>query len=191
LLHDLIPLKFIFQLAAANLMLLLFNLLPNYPMDGGRVYRAMITRKYGHEKGTKLAVRLSTVFMIFFLIIGIMYKVPMLVVVGLFINFAGKMELRQFKKKDSMLRSVNKYLHLHEQAKNPYDIYSIMRKLEEDNDLDLGIKCHMLGILARDFRDCPHVEDCKVECTRYSKIKMDIYLASNSYTLQLLEKLNN
>ncbi|MGI9254864.1 MAG: site-2 protease family protein, partial [Thermomicrobiales bacterium] len=44
-------------LLAANIMILLFNLIPAFPMDGGRVVRAGLTSMLGRERATMLAVR--------------------------------------------------------------------------------------------------------------------------------------
>lgn len=47
------------QLALANVVLLFFNLLPAFPLDGGRVLRAILSRFKGHLKGTQLAATIG------------------------------------------------------------------------------------------------------------------------------------
>lgn len=47
------------QLLTANVMLLLFNLIPAFPMDGGRVLRASLAIWLGHSRATQIAARVG------------------------------------------------------------------------------------------------------------------------------------
>ena len=55
-----------------NLYLGLFNLLPAYPMDGGRVLRAYFTRQMDPIRATQRAVRIGHVFAILFMMVGML-----------------------------------------------------------------------------------------------------------------------
>jgi Zn-dependent protease/predicted transcriptional regulator len=55
-----------------NLYLGLFNLLPAYPMDGGRVLRAFFTRRMDPIRATQRAVRIGHVFAILFMMLGML-----------------------------------------------------------------------------------------------------------------------
>ncbi len=55
-----------------NLYLGLFNLLPAYPMDGGRVLRAYFTRQMDPIRATQRAVRIGHVFAILFMMLGML-----------------------------------------------------------------------------------------------------------------------
>ena len=55
----------------ANLYLGLFNLLPAYPMDGGRVLRAIFSRTMDIVQATQRAVRIGHVFSTLFMMVGI------------------------------------------------------------------------------------------------------------------------
>jgi Zn-dependent protease len=57
--------------ARLNLILAGFNLIPAFPMDGGRVFRALMTPRYGRLKATYFASRLGRALATAFFIIGI------------------------------------------------------------------------------------------------------------------------
>jgi CBS domain-containing protein len=54
----------------ANLYLGLFNLLPAYPMDGGRVLRAVFSRRDDMVRATQRAVRIGHVFSFLMILLG-------------------------------------------------------------------------------------------------------------------------
>lgn len=56
----------------ANLIIAAFNLIPALPMDGGRILRALLTRKMDYVKATDTAVTISRGVAIAFAVIGIM-----------------------------------------------------------------------------------------------------------------------
>src|SRR5208283_612548 len=56
----------------SNLYLGLFNLLPAYPMDGGRVLRALFSRRVDMVQATQRAVRIGHVFSIMFMMVGML-----------------------------------------------------------------------------------------------------------------------
>jgi Zn-dependent protease/predicted transcriptional regulator len=75
----------------ANLILALFNLLPAFPMDGGRVLRGLLSLRMERLAATQVAARLGQVMALLMFFAGIFYN-PMLVFIGLFIFFGAQME---------------------------------------------------------------------------------------------------
>jgi len=89
--------EFLQVVVAINWVLGLFNLLPVFPMDGGRVLRAILSGPMGRRRATEAAVFLGRILAvgggIYFLANG-QYQA---VILSAFILFAGSMELRQVR----------------------------------------------------------------------------------------------
>jgi Zn-dependent protease len=87
--------RFAVDLFLINVGLVLFNMLPAFPMDGGRVLRALLSSKFGRLRATEIAAGLGTIFAIIFVVVGFHPDVrnPMLILVGGFAYIAGRQEL--------------------------------------------------------------------------------------------------
>jgi Zn-dependent protease/CBS domain-containing protein len=78
---------FIVRLFAVNIWLVLFNLIPAFPMDGGRVLRALLAMRSGDYAGaTEVAARVGRFFALVFGVIGLFVAHnPLLVLIALFV----------------------------------------------------------------------------------------------------------
>ena len=81
------------RLASANLFLALFNLIPAFPMDGGRVLHALLAMKLGDIRATDIAATIgqASAFALGFL--GLMFS-PMLLFIAIFVYVAAAEEAR-------------------------------------------------------------------------------------------------
>ena len=79
------------RLVFVNIVLVLFNLIPAFPMDGGRVLRAVLAMRMGAPKATAVAARIGQGFAFLFVLLGLFYN-PILMLVGIFIYFAAASE---------------------------------------------------------------------------------------------------
>lgn len=78
----------------ANLYIGLFNLIPAYPLDGGRVLRAGLARRRDYIDATRLAAGIGQFFSLLFILAGLVAAHPWLVLIGLFVFWAGVAEER-------------------------------------------------------------------------------------------------
>lgn len=81
--------------AAMNVIMGVFNLIPAFPMDGGRVLRAALSRRYGWYRATDLAMKIGRVFAWLFTIGGVLMFSPSLLLVGLFLHVSLAAERRR------------------------------------------------------------------------------------------------
>jgi Zn-dependent protease len=82
------------RLLTVNVVLVLFNMVPAFPMDGGRVLRALLAMSVGAPRATAIAARVGQGFAFLFVLVGLFYN-PILIFVGIFIYFAAASEEQQ------------------------------------------------------------------------------------------------
>jgi len=86
------PVGFIFLIAMMNTILFVFNLFPAYPMDGGRILRALLSMKMSRRKATIIAANVGRVLSIGFIIFGAYNRMITLLFIGIFIYFVATRE---------------------------------------------------------------------------------------------------
>ena len=83
------------SLVWSNLWLALFNLLPAYPMDGGRVLRAWFSRSMDPVRATRRAVSIGQAFATLFMLVGMLQSAYVgLTMIGFFLFIAAQLEER-------------------------------------------------------------------------------------------------
>jgi Zn-dependent protease len=79
------------RVATANILLAVFNLIPAFPMDGGRVLRALLAFVLGYTRATRVAAIIGMGFAVVFMFVGL-FGSPLLLLIGLFMLIAAGWE---------------------------------------------------------------------------------------------------
>jgi Zn-dependent protease len=116
-------------LLLGNTVMVLFNLLPIFPMDGGRVFRAVLASWLSHYQATQIAVAVG---MALALVMGVVlvdqdgHPNYMLAVIAVFVFFAGQQEL-------AAARYRHQQRYLHDQEEPPLEVLPVrpVRPLEQ------------------------------------------------------------
>jgi len=91
------PLKIIPFLLLGNVMLAGFNLLPAFPMDGGRIFRSLLSIKIGSLRATQIASYLGNFFGVAMVAYGIYHSHIVTSLIGVFIFLLATQEYRMVK----------------------------------------------------------------------------------------------
>lgn len=90
------------RLLLVNVFLVLFNLLPAFPMDGGRVLRALLAMKLDYGRATRTAATVGQMMAIFFVFLGLSGATPMLLLIALFVWLGAEAEATQVQERIAM-----------------------------------------------------------------------------------------
>jgi Zn-dependent protease/predicted transcriptional regulator len=95
---DVTEIPFLWGLFYANLMLPIFNLIPAFPMDGGRALRALLSMFTGRLNATRIAALIGQFLAVAFVFLGFFFNF-WLVFIGLFIflGASGETAMEQTK----------------------------------------------------------------------------------------------
>ncbi|MBP9926221.1 MAG: site-2 protease family protein [Cyclobacteriaceae bacterium] len=88
--------NFLLSLLSVNVTLAVFNMIPAFPMDGGRVLRALLSYKMDRVKATRIAASIGQVLALGFVVLGF-YGNPFLSFIGIFIFLGAQAETKQIK----------------------------------------------------------------------------------------------
>jgi Zn-dependent protease/predicted transcriptional regulator len=90
--------NFPYMLLAANLFIVAFNLIPAFPMDGGRLFRSALAMKMNRMKATRIAMDIGQVFAVIFIFTGLFFN-PFLILIGFFVLLGARGEYEMMKYK--------------------------------------------------------------------------------------------
>jgi Zn-dependent protease len=79
------------RLFTVNIWLVLFNMIPAFPMDGGRVLRAVLAMRMNYGRATQVAASIGQGIAFVFFILGLLWN-PMLLLIAVFVYFGAGSE---------------------------------------------------------------------------------------------------
>ena len=82
---------FLSQLMWINVSLAAFNLLPGFPMDGGRIVRALLAMRMAPERATQIAARLGQGVAVVLGLVGL-FASPVLLIIAVFVWLGARAE---------------------------------------------------------------------------------------------------
>ncbi|WP_072402629.1 site-2 protease family protein [Flaviramulus basaltis] len=175
--------NFLFFLFIVNIGLVVFNIIPAFPMDGGRILRAILAMKMNRVKATQIASSIGQFIAVIFLLLGLLYN-PFLVLIALFIFLGayGENQIVQhlallkghnvedamiinmttFSPEDSIDLVVNKIISSTEANFIVLKDYEIKGILYHKNIIDNSNKNVLVkDVMDTDFKTVKHTDDLK------------------------------
>jgi Zn-dependent protease/CBS domain-containing protein len=91
---------FLGTLMTVNIWLVVFNLIPAFPMDGGRVLRALLATRLNYARATRIAATVGQVLAFGFAAYALVNRNPMLILIAVFIYFGAAQEAAAAQMRD-------------------------------------------------------------------------------------------
>lgn len=146
---------FVFGLVSLNLVVAVFNLLPAFPMDGGRILRALLSIPLARIRATRIATLLGQFFAVFLLAVAWQQENWAAGIVGVFIYFHASTEYRSARQQhvldDLSVRDAvrTQYTRLYDEDQMER-AHQLMRTNEEHYFLIFDRWHTLLGVLDRE-----------------------------------------
>ena len=156
----------LFYLGQLNVVLGVFNLLPAFPMDGGRILRAVLVRSRGHARATQIAVTVGKAFAGLFALAGLFGGNFFLVIIAFFVFIGAEGEQHAV-----LSRAVLGELRVAElMASQPAvvapgdTLYAVGERMIHEKRLYFPVadQGHLLGLLTLDAVERVQLDDRKV-----------------------------
>lgn len=141
-------------LLTVNVMLVLFNLLPAFPMDGGRVLRALLATRLSYARATQIAANIGQACAFLFGLFGLMTGNYMLIFIAFFVYIGASQEAALAQMRDVSRRfpvssaMVREFRTLVESATLEEAVDALLATSQHDFPV-LGPSGNVAGILTR------------------------------------------
>jgi Zn-dependent protease len=173
-------------LMVINITMVLFNMIPAFPMDGGRVLRALLAMRFGRVKATKWAAYLGQIAAAAFVVYGLYSNQFMLALIGFFVFNTARQE-DQMVRTDSVLnnhtakelvRTQFTKLLVNDWMQSPIELYT--RTLER-NFLVFDFTGQMIGYLdEKSILTAAAKKDLTASVSQYTQSPVEIVHENDS-----------
>ena len=167
-------------LVVTNIALVVFNLIPAFPMDGGRIFRALLAMRVGRVRATQIAAWLGQGIAVLFVVLGLWMGAFTLALIGLFVFTTARSEnamvrmdtlLRKYKAGDLMRPNFTK-LALNDWMQTPI---ALLRQGLERHFLVYDMEEHLVGTLEESqIIGAMKKNDLSAEIGQYTKANVKI-----------------
>ncbi|MDP8951546.1 MAG: site-2 protease family protein [Actinomycetota bacterium] len=93
--------EIVVYLGYINIALAVFNLIPAFPMDGGRVLRGLLATRLGPVQATDISSAVGQFFALVFFLVGLLIN-PFLILIAVFIFFGASGEAQMVRQRETM-----------------------------------------------------------------------------------------
>ena len=131
----------VLRLFTVNIWLVLFNMIPAFPMDGGRVLRALLAMRMNYARATQVAASIGQGIAFLFFIIGLWWN-PLLLLIAVFVYFGASSEVAF-----AQMRSVSQDLRVSSAMVTQFQSLSINATLNEAVEALLSTSQHEFPII--------------------------------------------
>jgi Zn-dependent protease/predicted transcriptional regulator len=141
-------------LLAANIMLIVFNMIPAFPLDGGRMLRAVLAMSLEYTKATEIAARIGQLAAVGLGLFGLLSGNFILTLIAVFIFFGAGAESAQARAHTVLTgRRIGEATNTHALTLSPNDRLStvteyILRSYQPDFAVLFGDR--LFGVVTRD-----------------------------------------
>src|SRR3989441_7819706 len=142
------------KLASVNISLVLFNLIPAFPMDGGRVLRSLLAMTMNYARATQIAARIGQALAFVFGFVGV-FANPMLIFIAFFIFLGAQQEAAVAQMRDLALNPpvseamMTRLLSLPQHATLDDAVEALLRTSQHEFPV-VDEADRLLGLLTRD-----------------------------------------